>query len=139
MSSAPEEHFVAETEFWVRFAETDAAGIVHHAAYLVWMEEGRQNYGRAIGVDYATADYGLHVTGLEVRYHAPARFGDRIIVRCWIEEAKSRTVTFGYEIKEARRGDLFVTGQVHLICINRSGQVARLPDERKSKVPAQVS
>jgi acyl-CoA thioester hydrolase len=25
----------------VRFAETDAMGVVHHAAYIVWLEMGR--------------------------------------------------------------------------------------------------
>ena len=42
-----------ETEFPVRYAETDAMGVVHHANYLVYFEEGRSQYMRDLGSDYA--------------------------------------------------------------------------------------
>ena len=35
----------------VRFAETDAMGIVHHAAYLPYLEEARVEYLRALRFD----------------------------------------------------------------------------------------
>ena len=41
MSMAPDDRYVCEITFHVRYAETDKMGIVHHAAYLVWFEEGR--------------------------------------------------------------------------------------------------
>ena len=39
--SAASQGKVVETEFHVRYAETDAMGVVHHATYLVYFEEGR--------------------------------------------------------------------------------------------------
>ena len=51
--SANSGRFIAQTEFYVRYAETDAMGIVHHASYVVWFEEGRSTYARARGGDYA--------------------------------------------------------------------------------------
>ena len=47
-------HFIAETVIRVRYAETDAMGIVHHASYIVYFEEGRTNYARQRGHDYAS-------------------------------------------------------------------------------------
>ncbi len=44
---------VVETRFRVRFYETDAMGIVHHAAYITWFEEGRSAFMRALGYPYA--------------------------------------------------------------------------------------
>ena len=41
------------TDFMVRYAETDAMGVVHHANYLVYFEEGRSHYMRTLGADYA--------------------------------------------------------------------------------------
>ncbi|MFN8451183.1 MAG: hypothetical protein U0521_22030 [Anaerolineae bacterium] len=41
------DHVVKETTFYVRYAETDAMGIVHHASYIVYFEEGRSNYARS--------------------------------------------------------------------------------------------
>ena len=38
--------FIVETIFNVRYAETDAMGIVHHSAYVVWLEEGRSAWFR---------------------------------------------------------------------------------------------
>ena len=46
------DRIVIETAFPVRYAETDAMGVVHHAAYLVYFEEGRSQYMRDIGSDY---------------------------------------------------------------------------------------
>lgn len=39
--SSPSPARVVTTSFRVRYAETDAMGIVHHAAYMVWFEAGR--------------------------------------------------------------------------------------------------
>jgi hypothetical protein len=44
---------VVETTFRVRYAETDQMGIVHHASYVAWLEEGRSQWMRAHGNSYA--------------------------------------------------------------------------------------
>ena len=74
-------------EVRVRFVETDAQGIAHNAAYLVWFEVGRVDYlARHAGGYRALRESGIEalVTESHVRYGAPARFDDvlRIHVRC---------------------------------------------------------
>jgi len=69
------------TEVRVRFAETDAQGVAHHAVYLVWFEVARIDYLarfrggypelRAEGIEALT-------TEAHVSYLAPARFDDRL-------------------------------------------------------------
>ncbi|MBI5670890.1 MAG: acyl-CoA thioesterase [Chloroflexi bacterium] len=128
---APTDRFVAETTFHVRYAETDAMGIVHHASYIVYFEEGRSNYARLRGSDYASFERGGHylaVSEVGARYVKPARYDDRVTVRCWIGEMKSRTLTFEYEIVHAVTGDLLVTGFSRHICITHDGQVVKIPD-----------
>ncbi|MBZ0303268.1 MAG: acyl-CoA thioesterase [Anaerolineae bacterium] len=127
----PEDRYVAETTFHVRYAETDAMGIVHHASYIVYFEEGRSHYARQRGSDYASFEHtGHYLTVAEVhaRYLKPARYDQYITVCCWIEDMKSRSVTFGYEIVDANSREVFVTGSSKHICITHDGQVARLPD-----------
>src|SRR5437899_11242481 len=73
------------TEVRVRFAETDAQGVAHHAVYLVWFEVARIDYLarfrggypelRAEGIEALT-------TEVQVSYLAPARLHDRLMVRC---------------------------------------------------------
>jgi acyl-CoA thioester hydrolase len=122
---------IVETTFPVRYAETDQMQIVHHANYIVWMEEGRSEFMRASGGDYAEVERGGHllaVTGVQVRYLAPAHYGERVIVRTWIEELRSRTLKFGYEIINANSGALLVTGQSEHVCMDRQGRVIRIPE-----------
>ena len=61
---------IVETTFYVRYAETDQMGIVHHSHYVVWMEEGRSEFMRQKGLDYVAVERGglsLAVTEVNVR------------------------------------------------------------------------
>jgi acyl-CoA thioester hydrolase len=121
-----------ETTFPVRYAETDQMQVVHHASYVVWMEEGRSEFMRASGADYAQVERGGHyfaATGIQVRYVASAHYGERVTVRTWVEELRSRQLTFGYEIVNASTGAVLVTATSEHLCIDRQGRVARIPDQ----------
>ena len=127
---APTDRFVSENSFHVRYVETDAMGIVHHSSYIVYFEEARSHYSRVRGVDYAEFERSGHwltVTEVFARYKVPARYAQLLTARCWIEELKSRSVMFGYEIVDAATGTVLVTGHTKHICINHQGQVCQLP------------
>jgi acyl-CoA thioester hydrolase len=81
------EGFPFATRVRVRFADTDAQGVAHNAAYLVWFEVARVEYLRAYAGGYQTLrDHGIEAFVLEsfCRYRVPARFDDVIDVhaRC---------------------------------------------------------
>ena len=123
---------IVETTLRVRYAETDAMGVVYHANYLVWFEVGRGEYFRARGHDYAEWEhqgYLLPVSEAYARYHAPARYGDQITVRTWVDEIRSRSVTLGYEVCGAPAQQRLVTGWTKHICVDEQGRVRRLPEE----------
>lgn len=124
--------FVAEASFHVRYAETDAMGIVHHAAYIVWFEEGRSNYMRQRGTSYADFErdgYYMAVTEVHARYLKPARYDDRVTIRCWLGAARSRSMTFEYEVVHDASGELLMSGSSHHICINKQGAVTKIPSQ----------
>jgi len=119
-----------ETTFHVRYAETDQMGVAHHSAYVVWMEEGRSAYMRAMGSDYAEIERSgtcFAVTELYVRYLAPAHYGERVTVRTRLEAIRSRGLTFAYEVLLGDTGQLLATGQSKHICIDRDGRVTTIP------------
>jgi acyl-CoA thioester hydrolase len=123
---------VVESTLRVRYAETDAMGVVYHANYLVWFEVGRGDYFRALGQDYDAWErngYLLPVSEAYARYHAPASYSDLVIVRTWLEQARSRTVTLGYEVRDAASQQRLVTGWTKHICADRQGRTRRLPAE----------
>jgi acyl-CoA thioester hydrolase len=119
-----------ETSFRVRYAETDAMGIVHHRNYIIYFEEGRSAFARARGTPYSELEnmgYFLAVTEVHVRYARPARYEDHITVRTTLTSIKSRGLTFSYEIVSTETGDKLVMGETRHICIDRAGHVVRLP------------
>ncbi|GAB1421737.1 thioesterase family protein [Anaerolineales bacterium] len=121
---------IVETRFHVRYAETDAMGIVHHASYIVYFEEGRSAFIRAQGSSYAKFEesgYFLAVTALDVKYLRSAKYDQELIVRCWVVKARSRTLTFAYEILNAISHEILVTGTSEHICITREGIIATIP------------
>src|SRR3989304_1942420 len=122
---------IVETTFYVRYAETDQMGIVHHSHYVVWMEEGRSEYMRRNGLDYVAIEQrglAFAVTEVNVRYLVPAHYNERVTVRTRIDSLRSRALTFGYEIINADTRQRLATGSVNLMLIDRQGQVVPLPD-----------
>ena len=127
----PDTAFVCDSTFHVRYAETDAMGIVHHASYIVYFEEGRSSYARARGASYAEFEQTGHflvVAEVQARFIKAARYDQQLTIRTWIGERKSRSVVFQYEIVDAATGVLLVSGQSKHICITRDGRPALLPD-----------
>ncbi len=121
---------IAETTFYARYAETDQMGVIHHAAYVVWFEEGRSAWMRAMGGDYAEFEAeGLYlvVSEVQARYAAPALYGRRVTVRTWVEELRSRSLTFGYEVVDTESGQSLVTGTTRHVCTDHQGRVRRIP------------
>lgn len=124
--------FIAETSFHVRYAETDAMGIVHHASYVVYFEEGRSEYIRQRGTSYADFErsgFYLAVTELQVRYVKAAHYDDLLTVRCRVKQARSRSLVFDYEILNTASQETLVTATSTHICLNKAGKVAKIPLE----------
>lgn len=127
--------------FRVRFCETDLMGIVHHAAYLAYLEEGRVEWLRRRGVTYAEcAASGLHLPVVEVRtrYRQPARFDDVLRVETRLDALESYSLTFAYRVR--RGDDLLVTATTKLACVDQAHRLARLkPAMRAALLSGEVS
>ena len=124
------DRFVCETSFRVRYAETDSMGVVHHAVYLVWFEEGRSAFIRERGWSYADIEksgYYLAAGELKAKYSRAARYDQAITVKTWLENCRSRTLTFGCEVVDGRSDELLFAASLTLICLNAAGQVTRIP------------
>lgn len=123
-------HYKITAEFAVRYAETDAMAIVHHANYLVYFEEGRSHYMRQMGYDYALFEqegFQLPVTEVNVRYAGSLRYGQRVQIQTWVEENLSRRLTFAYEIFSAGEDKCLVTGSTKHIWTDGNGKVISQP------------
>jgi acyl-CoA thioester hydrolase len=121
----------------VRYAETDAAGIAHHSAYVTWLEVGRVEWLRAAGLSYGELErdgYTLPVVELRLRYVSPARFDDALIVRTALTDARSRGVKFVYEVvTDEVNPQQLTNGMTAHICL-RYGRVSPLPPQLRQLV-----
>lgn len=119
-----------EIEFRVRYAETDQMGVVYHANYLVWCEIGRTEYIRTLGMSYADmerAGVSLAVSELSARFHAAAKYDDLVRVRTVLREARSRMVSFDYEIVNGVTALRLVSARTTLVSIDPTGRPTSLP------------
>ena len=126
---------IAQTDFPVRYAETDAMGVVHHSAYLVYFEEARSHYMRQLGHSYADIEAGglqLPVTEAAVRYNGSLRYGQWVRIRVRLEENRSRRLKFAYEVCSRDDEAVLVTGHTCHIWTDAQGRVTRIPDDLRS-------
>jgi acyl-CoA thioester hydrolase len=83
----------------VRFAETDAMGIVHHSRYLPYLEEARVAYLRHIGHPYTENQAaGIDFAVLEqwIQYIEPLRFDDEVDVHLVLASCSRTTFELAY-------------------------------------------
>ena len=105
-------------------------GVVHHAAYLVWFEEGRSAYIREKGWSYADIEasgYFLAAAELNARYLRATQYDQQVTVNTWIEEVQSRAITFGCEVLVSGSGETAFSATLKLICLDSDGQITRIP------------
>ena len=112
----------------VRFAETDAMGIVHHSRYLPYFEETRVAYLRHVGHPYhSVREDGIEMAVLEafVRYHKPLEFDDVFDVHVMIASLGRVTFQMAYLLTV---GDVtHATGVTVHGCITPDGRATRMP------------
>jgi acyl-CoA thioester hydrolase len=133
MTEPPPDERTVEITLRVRYAETDAMAVVHHASYIVWLEQGRTELLRACGISYRAfeaAGFFVVLTELQARYHAPARYDDEVVVRTALAGLRSRGLSFAYELRLAERGALLLTARSeHIFVARATSRPTRLPPE----------
>jgi acyl-CoA thioester hydrolase len=133
--------FCFSTELKVRFSETDAQGVAHHAAYLDWLEVARVEYlGRIEGGYQGLRDKGIEATTLEahLRYRAPARFDDRLVVFARCGDVRGARFRFDYVIE--RDGEPVADGWTTHACVDaRTLRPTRMPAWLRAELEAAES
>ena len=121
-----------ETRFRVRYSETDQMGVVYYANYLVWMELGRAEYCRALGIRYKDMEERdgvlLAVVDVHCRYLQPARYDEEICVHTRVSSANRRMVEFTYEIREASENRRLAIGATRHIFLGSDMKPVKLPE-----------
>jgi acyl-CoA thioester hydrolase len=128
--------FTFHTDLTVRFAETDAQGVAHHSAYLVWFEVARVAYlAEHAGGYKALQEQGLEALVVEahVRYGVPARFDDRLRIYARVRDV--RGARFRYEYAVVRGDDRVADGWTGHACVDaRTLRPTRVPEALRKSI-----
>ena len=118
------------TDVRIRFAETDAQGIAHHASFVVWLEVARVAYlARYAGGYGAIRERGLEALTTEVnlQYHRAAYFDETLTV--WTRCVDVRGARFTYEYRIERANELVAEGYTRHAAVDRETyRPTRVPD-----------
>ncbi len=121
----------------VRYAETDRMGLLHHANYLIYFEQGRTELMRSCGLSYRDLEdqgFLLVLTKIEVKYRWPAHFDDLLTLKTIVTRTTSVRIDHRYELY--CEGRLLAEAASTLACVDREGRPQALPDflrERKEQ------
>ncbi len=113
----------------VRYAETDAQGVVHHANYLTWFEEGRSEFLRQQGCFYSDMErdgFFVIVAKVEVDYRSPSFYEDRITIATTMEKGRGRMIVFSYRATN-QDGVLIAEGRTRHLVLDAERRLVSIP------------
>ena len=118
----------SRSEVVVRYAETDMMGIVYHGSYLPWLEIGRTQLLREVGMPYAELErlgYRLPVLEVQMNYRRPALYDQRIGIVTTMRERPRIRMRLDYEL--FHDDALIATGHTVHAFLDHSNQPVRPP------------
>lgn len=131
----------------VYYEDTDFGGVVYYANYLKFIERGRTEALRALGVDQvALKEAGLVfvVRSMAADWLAPARFDDLLEVTTEVSEVGGASVRMRQEVRRAGAGggagaatgsgEMLFQADVRIACMDASGRPRRLPPEVRKRL-----
>ena len=130
----------SKTTLRVRYSETDQMGYVYYGNYPQYLEIGRVDALKSVGVSYRSMEesgFGLPVKELIIKYHNAALYDDELIIATTVNHMPTNKIVFDYEIK--RGDDLIVTAQTTLFFINKEKRACRPPQSFIEQMKAYFS
>lgn len=122
----------------VYYEDTDAGGIVYHANYLKYMERGRSDMLRLLGVDQGVmlefnqpGDVQFVLRRAEVDYLGSAKLDDELTVHSRVIKMSGASFVIGQEVR--RNGELLNKGLMKIGVLGHNGRPIRIPDRLKEK------
>ena len=91
-----------KTEIRVRYQETDQMGLVYHSNYLVWMEVGRTEFLRELGMPYKSFEEQgvmLPLVEMSCKFKSPLRYDDLVTIETEVTHLTPVKITFNYYLK----------------------------------------
>lgn len=114
-----------ETQVRVRYGDTDQMGVAYYANYFTWLEVGRTEFFRQMGMPYSEVernDILLPVIKAFCQYKSPARYDDVIRVVTSVAALQEVRIAFKYELFRQATNELLAVAETEHAFVNRQGK-----------------
>ena len=115
-----------------RYAETDQMGVVYYGNYPQYLELGRVEWLRAIGLTYKEMEAKgimMPVVSLQIQYKKPALYDELITIRTKLKDLPSTKIEFDDEILN-EKGELLSTANTILVFVDaKTFRPVRCPEK----------
>ncbi|MEP5339489.1 MAG: thioesterase family protein [Algibacter sp.] len=119
-----------EIQIRVRYGETDQMGVVYHGNYALYLEMGRIEWLRKLGISYKDMEENgimLPVVSLSINYKKSVGYDDVINVKTQLKNRPSAKIEFEYEITN-ENGAILTTASTILVFIDtKTNKPVRAP------------
>jgi acyl-CoA thioester hydrolase len=120
----------------VYYEDTDFSGVVYHASYLRFMERGRTELIRDLGIEQSELfDEGtalaFAVRAMQIEFLRPAKMDDQLTIETRPVEMKGASMTVRQRV--LRGEEELVTADVKVVCVG-DGRARRIPDGLRKKL-----
>lgn len=124
----------------VYYEDTDFSGVVYHASYLRFMERGRTELIRALGIEQrelfdGDAALGFAVRRMLIDFVKPAVMDDLLTVET--RPTLARGATMELDQRVLRGEEVLVTAQVKVACVG-GGKARRIPDVLRHRLGLEI-
>ncbi|MCK5425537.1 MAG: YbgC/FadM family acyl-CoA thioesterase [Emcibacter sp.] len=127
----------------IYYEDTDAGGVVYHANYLKFMERGRSDMLRLVGINQVKMlqfmepdDFKFFMVRTEVDYVKSAILNDEITIHTRVTKFGGASIIMDQVIRRA--GDIIAKGRVRAAVLNKDDKPMRLPKTFVEKLSALI-
>lgn len=124
----------------VYYEDTDFSGVVYHASYLRFMERGRTELIRDLGIEQrelfdGDAALGFAVRRMLIDFVRPAVMDDLLTIETRPTLARGATMELDQRILRGK--EVLVTAQVKVACVG-GGKARRIPDVLRHRLGLEI-
>ena len=120
------------TEIVIRFSEVDSMGIVWHGNYAKYFEDGREAFGKNLGLSYLDVyanNYLTPLVKLDFEYKTPLEYGDTAIIETRFIDHDAAKIHFEYTIYNKKNNKVAATGESIQVFVNLDRELVLISPE----------
>ncbi|MEC9485655.1 MAG: thioesterase family protein [Candidatus Izemoplasma sp.] len=109
------------TQIQLRYSDTDQMGVIYHANYVTFFEQGRTDFFKQIGIDYNEIEASgiiFPVHDIDITYHNASRLDETLYVVTTIKKISPVKIVFTHIIKTDNQ--IKAKGSSVIVCVDKA-------------------